>query len=254
MPDVEKPRGLRLVDKAMAMDRALALLGTGQLKPVDLAVLWSIASSTDNRTGICERSQDWLAGRLGCAPRHLRRSIHRLSVEGLIAGEQQIRKGRRAFNHYRIQTGGHICPAEPRPEDTGVRSPEDTGVRAYPFLEDPVSTRAKALADDPRQFVFDDGLKFLLGNSTRKEPGLRSLLGKLRQKYGDQAVADALGVAIDTKPSEPIAFIQGCLRKGDHHGRANGKAARPTKATGNDAFVDAAYSLIAEEQFETEIS
>ena len=202
MPDVEKPLALRLADKAVAMDRALALLAAGQLKPVDLAVLWASATNTDNLTGACERSQEWLAGRLGCDPLHLRRSIHRLTVEGLIAGEQQIRKGRRAFNHYRIQTGGHICPAEPRPEDTGVRSPEDTGVRAYPFLEDPVSTGANAPADDPGKFIFNEGLEFLLRNSPRKETGLRSLLGKFRQEYGDQAVADALGVAIDTKPSK----------------------------------------------------
>ena len=250
------------------MDCALALLETGQLKPVDLAVLWSIATRTDNRTGICERSQDWLAGRLGCDPRHLRRSIHRLTVEGLIAGEQQLHKGRRGFNQYRIQirasasrageddhvqTVGHGCPMEPCPEDTGVRSPEDTGVRAYPFLEDPVSTRAKALADDPGKFIFNEGLEFLLRNSPRKETGLRSLLGKLRQKYGDQAVADALGVAIDTKPSEPIAFIQGCLRKGSDDERASHNASHSTKSAGNNAFVDAAYSLIVEEQLKADV-
>ena len=226
MPDVEKPLVLRLADKAVAMDHALALLAAGQLKPVDLAVLWTIASSTDNRTGICERSQNWLAGRLGCDPRHLRRSIHRLTVEGLIAGEQQLHKGRRGFNHYRIQirasasrareddhvqTVGHGCPMEPRPEDTGVRSPEDTGVLAYPFSDYPISTEAEASADDPGKFIFNEGLEFLLQNSTRKETGLRSLLGKLRQKYGDQAVADALRSTFHARPSEPIAFLQGCL-------------------------------------------
>ncbi len=72
MPDVEKPLALRLVDKATAMDRGLALLGTGQLKSVDLAALWVIATNTDNRTGVCERSQNWLAGQLGHDPRHLR--------------------------------------------------------------------------------------------------------------------------------------------------------------------------------------
>ncbi len=268
MPDVEKPLALRLVDKAAAMDRALALLGAGQLKPVDLAALWVIATNTDNRTGVCERSQNWLASQLGHDPRHLRRSLRRLTVEGLIIGEQQLRKGRRAFNHYRIQiqasasrareddhvqTVGHGCPTEPCPEDTDVRSPADSDVRAYPFYEYPVSTEAKASADDPRQFVFDDGLKFLLGNSTRKEPALRSLLGKLRQKYGDQAVADALKSAINARPSEPIAFIQGCLRKGNRHERASGKAARPTKAAGSGAFVDAAYSLIVEEQLKADV-
>lgn len=270
MPDVEKPLALRLADKAVAMDRALALLAAGQLKPVDLAVLWSIATRTNNRTGICERSQDWLAGRLGCGPRHLRRSIHRLTVEGLIAGEQQLHKGRRGFNHYRIQirasasrareddhvqTVGHGCPTEPRPEDMGVRSPEDTGVLPYPFLEeDPVSTGANAPADDPRQFVFDEGLEFLLQNSARKEAGLRSLLGKFRKLHGDQAVAGALRSTIDARPSEPIAFLQGCLKKGSDDERASHNASRPTKAAGNDAFVDAAYSLIVEEQLKADVS
>ena len=254
MPDVEKPLALRLADKAVALDRALALLAAGQLKPVDLAVLWAIATNANNRTGVCERSQDWLADLLGCDPRHLRRSLHRLTVEGLIAVEQQIRKGRRAFNHYRIQTGGHICPAEPRPEDTGVRSPEDTGVLAYPFSDYPISTEAEASADDPGKFIFNEGLEFLLQNSTRKETGLRSLLGKLRQKYGDQAVADALRSTFHARPSEPIAFLQGCLQKGSDDERASHKTSRPTKAAGSSAFVDAAYGLIAEKQLKADVS
>jgi hypothetical protein len=59
---------------------------------------------------------------------------------------------------------------------------------------------------DPVKEIFDRGLAIL-------GAGRRSLLGKMRQQHGDEAVLQAIVACEAEQPSEPAAFFLGCLQR-----------------------------------------
>ena len=102
--------------------------------------------------------------------------------------------------------------------DTGQNS-DDVRTREEKRREDiNTSTGASAPADsfstkttDPCAQVFADGVT-LLTASGESEKGARSLLGRLRRDFGDEAVLDVIQRAREGAVSEPKAFLVGALR------------------------------------------
>tara|TARA_R110000868_G_C10960892_1_gene768480 strand:- start:3741 stop:4403 length:663 start_codon:yes stop_codon:yes gene_type:complete len=76
-------------------------------------------------------------------------------------------------------------------------------------------TGANAPADpeipDPCAQVFTDGVTLLTAGG-ESEKGARSLLGKLRRDFGDEAVLEVIQRAREGAVSEPKAFLVGALR------------------------------------------
>lgn len=62
-------------------------------------------------------------------------------------------------------------------------------------------------------WLWRDGLDYLTGEGI-KENHARSLLGKWRKKFGDEATKEVVSRAKDGHVSEPVAWIEGALRAG----------------------------------------
>src|ERR1700752_69520 len=65
---------------------------------------------------------------------------------------------------------------------------------------------------DFKKTIFQEGLKWLVERSKRKESPLRSMLGKWCRDYGDAAVFGAIMDAQRVSAIEPIAFIEKALQ------------------------------------------
>jgi uncharacterized protein YdaU (DUF1376 family) len=82
---------------------------------------------------------------------------------------------------------------------------------------------------------------------TEKQAG--ELLGRWRKGRGDVAVLDALARAEAESPSDPVAFVEGCLK---HQGERNGMGAGKAGANGRNhrpspgGVVGAALEILAE--------
>ena len=64
---------------------------------------------------------------------------------------------------------------------------------------------------DPAKMMFDSGVE-ILGQAGIPEQKARKQVGMWRGQHGDEAVISALGRASREAASDPVAFIQGCLK------------------------------------------
>ena len=79
-----------------------------------------------------------------------------------------------------------------------------------PTVSEPKGSGADA-PPDPAKVMFDSGVELLTGAGV-KEGQARSMLGKWRKVYGEEAVISAIGRARREAAINPVEFITGCLR------------------------------------------
>ena len=75
-----------------------------------------------------------------------------------------------------------------------------------------VSSDDETAAPDPIKALFDRGVS-ILTNAGAKDAAARSLIGKWRKEFGVAAVLEAISVAENELPSEPIGFLTQCLAR-----------------------------------------
>ncbi len=168
-------------------------------------VLVSLAYRTNGKP-VCWPSLATIAVDCGIDRKNVPRYIRQLASANLIVVTKRTLKG--ALSNEYVLT-----MRTPRPHTEsdvssdrgqGVSSQRPTNLEVRKEEEDSEATPLPPV--DPVKEIFDRGLKILGGTH-------RSLLGKMRQSHGDEAVLDAILACEAEGPSEPVAFFIGCLKR-----------------------------------------
>lgn len=150
-------------------------------------------------------SQRRLAEEIGVGYQVVRTFLDRLRDEGMVnAAPTQGRTLVTLCNYDRYQH-----PAR------GGNAEANAGATQHQRIKEQGNTSVSeetAAVNDPAQLAFDAGVAMLrrAGKSDRQA---RVLLGKWRRDHGDAALIAAIGRAEREGAIEPVAFIEGCLRK-----------------------------------------
>jgi hypothetical protein len=121
-------------------------------------------------------------------------------------------------------------PADKPKENSPPLTPPDKPPIPIPPTQPPkedseaIASAAKAAPNDPVKDLWDRSL-VVLARGGIPERQARSITGKWRKEYGDVVVLDAIIRAESEFPSEPVAFLTGCMRS--HVGSINGHKLSP---------------------------
>ncbi len=124
-------------------------------------------------------------------------------------------------------TNGHAALGTAR-QDVGNQA-DKTAPSSFFTLSSVSKDTGTAVPEDDARKTFGVCLAFLIENG-KDEKGARKLLGRWRRDHGDGAVQAAVAKARSNATSEPVAFIEACLRTGPRRGdvqRADGWSAQP---------------------------
>lgn len=106
-------------------------------------------------------------------------------------------------------------------------TPPETETETECSLGKPKGADAPPEVIDPAKLIFDAGLQ-LLAEASVPERNARSLLGKWRREYGDEALIAALGSAKREGAIDPVSFIEGIFRgTANRTNRQNTPAGKP---------------------------
>jgi len=143
----------------------------------------------------------------GVSVKALRTLIDRLQAEGAIGtdtGTGRLLISIRNYDKYQATPEGRAQHTAQEGHSKGTQKKEGNNI--------PVGERADAPPDDdPAKVIFSTGRRLLTdAGYNSKQAG--SILGRWRREHGDGAVIDALSRAQREGASQPVEFIQGCLR------------------------------------------
>lgn len=88
---------------------------------------------------------------------------------------------------------------------------------------------------DFKKVIFDEGLRWLSGQTGRTPPTLRGLLGKWCKQYGDAAVASVLVRAQTFSPVDAISFVEKMLKE-EANGKSGGAGAGRGRESKSEQF------------------
>lgn len=109
-----------------------------------------------------------------------------------------------------IRTDSDKADGPPSPPLTSPQTPLITPpISPHSVVSD--ETTGAVAPIDPEKLLFDAGIG-LLGESGKPERQARPLLGRWRRDHGTEAVIVALGKARREGVSDPVSFIEACLR------------------------------------------
>jgi DNA-binding transcriptional regulator YhcF (GntR family) len=149
-------------------------------------------------------SQRRLAAEVGVTYEVVRRFLIRLREEGMITADTISGRTQITLSNYEK----YQHPA--RSDNAAPTQRKRTKEEGY---KDTSVSEETAVRKDPASLAFDDGVALLrrAGLSADRAHGL---MGKWRRDHGDAALVAAIGRAAREGAIEPVAFIEGCLRRG----------------------------------------
>ena len=150
-------------------------------------------------------SQRRLAEEVGIGYQVVRTFLDRLGIEGMInAAPTQGRTLITLCNYEKYQRLGKPNDAG---SNAGATQDQRTKEQGYTSV-----SKETAAVKDPAQLAIDAGVA-LLRRAGKSDRQARGLIGKWRRDHGDAALIAAIGRAEREAAVEPVAFIEGCLRK-----------------------------------------